>query len=116
LLLTGGKRSAWYDSGMSDEPVGKQAYGLTGLGAGPLARVPVRRRDSDYTLSAWRLEVTCDQGSGAIVLVEISPAESRYRGDGVFLGWPQDRLAEVYRDLTQPSGDPGPSFELMQLG
>ena len=100
---------------MSDEePVGKEAYGLTGLVAGPLARVPVRRRDSDYTLSAWRMEVTCDQGAGTIALVEISPAESRYRGDGVFLGWPQDRLAEVYRDLT--SGDTGPGFEMMQLG
>ena len=99
---------------MTEEPVGKEAYGLTGLAANPLARVPVRRRDSDYTLSAWRMEVTCDQGSGTIALVEISPAESRYRGDGVFLGWPQDRLAEVYRDLT--SGDTGPGFEMMQLG
>src|SRR5262245_47140456 len=101
---------------MADEPVGKQAYGLTQLVAAAPARTPIRRRDSNVTVSAWRLEATCDQGTGSIALVDLSASESCYRGDGVFLGWPQDRLAEVYRLLTEPEGDPEPRFETMQLG
>ncbi|HJZ85552.1 MAG TPA: hypothetical protein VKN99_10295 [Polyangia bacterium] len=92
------------------------AGALTGVVAKPLERVPVRTRDSEATLSGWRLEVTSDQGAGAIVLVELSPQESCYRGEGAFLGWPQARLAEAYQALTKPAGESAPDLELLQLG
>ena len=87
---------------------------LTHPVAKPLERVPVRLRGSGVTLAGWRLEVACDQGAGAIVLVELSPQESCYRGDGVFLGFSQERLAELYRSLTAGAADG--HLELLQLG
>ena len=79
-----------------------------------LERVPVRLRASDITQSGWRLEATCEGGGGTIVRIELSPAESCYRGEGVFLGWTQAQLAEAYQRLTQSSDDG--ELELMQLG
>jgi hypothetical protein len=76
--------------------------------------MPIRTRASGVTQSAWRLAVACDQGTGTIVLAEVSPQRSCYRGDGIFLGWPQEKLAAVYVAL-QPQRDE-PPFELPQLG
>jgi|SRR5215831_15983042 len=101
---------------MSDATRSRDVCGLTGVSVQPLARVPIRRRESNVTTSAWRAEVTCDQGQGGIVSVELSVKTSCFRGDGLFLGWPQDRLAEAYRAFTAPSGDPEREPELMQLG
>ena len=100
---------------MSDEP-GKQILGLTRLETTPLERVLVRRRESQVTTAAWRLELTCDQGTGSIVRIEATTAQLYYRGDGILLGWSQEHLAELYAELTRPDGDGGPDFELMQLG
>ncbi len=94
------------------------AFGLTGIVARPLERVLVRRRESSVTTAAWRLDLTCDQGAGGIVRIEAatdSGEQGIYRGDGVFLGWSQERLAEVYDTLTRPTGG-GSDFELLQLG
>ncbi len=94
------------------------AFGLTAIEVRPVDRVLVRRRESQVTTSAWRLEVTCDQGAGGIVRVEVATEtgeQSVYRGDGVFLGWSQERLAEAYDSLSRPT-DTGPTFELLQLG
>ena len=66
---------------------GRDAFGLTGLVGQPLRRVLVRRRESQVTTSAWRLDVTCNQGEGGIVRVEAD--QVFHRGDGVFLGWTQ---------------------------
>ncbi len=66
------------------------------------------------TLSAWRLEVTSEEGSGAIVLVEAPTGETHYRGEGIFLGWPQERLGEVYLALQPPEEGGGP--DVPQLG
>lgn len=97
---------------------GHDAFGLTAIETRPIERVLVRRRDSGVTTSAWRLDLTCDQGAGGIVRMEL-PGETDdqpvYRGDGVFLGWSQERLAEVYEDLSRPTDD-GSRFELLQLG
>jgi hypothetical protein len=95
----------------SDTPI---FAGLSGLSASPLTRVPVRTRSTSVTLSAWRLEVTSDQGSGSIVLAEAAAGEAYYRGEGIFLGWPQDRLAEVYHALQPPGEDQG--LDTPQLG
>jgi hypothetical protein len=95
------------------EPV-RELFGLTGLCAGARERVPVRTRGSGVTTSAWRLEVVADQGTGAIVLVEISPRESHCRGEGLFFGWPPERLAAVHDALLPRPDEPG--FDLPQLG
>jgi hypothetical protein len=97
------------------EPASSPApLGLTGLRAGARERVPIRTRASSLTRSAWRVEVACDQGTGAIVVVEVSPQESYYRGEGLFLGWPQERLAAVQEALRPRADDSGP--DLLQLG
>jgi hypothetical protein len=87
---------------------------LRGLVAKPLERVDVRTRSSQVTQSAWRLEVSSPSGGGAIFLVEVSPRENHFRGDGLFLGWPQERLAAAYEALRPKSDEPNP--EVPQLG
>lgn len=75
-----------------------------------MERVPIRTRESNVTRSAWRMEVSCDEGLGAITLVD----DHVYRGEGLFLGWPQDELAAAYASVQKH--DDEPPFELMQLG
>jgi hypothetical protein len=48
-------------------------------------------------------------------LIELSPTVSLYRGDGVFLGWPSDRLQAAYRTLLPRTDDTGES-DFPQLG
>ena len=76
-----------------------------------MERVPVRTRESNVTRSAWRMEVQCDEGAGAITLLD----DNVYRGDGLFLGWPQEELAAAWNE-AQKKPDEEPPFELMQLG
>src|SRR5262245_20617957 len=90
--------------GVDPRAAAAASIGLTGLRAGARERVPIRTRASNLTRSAWRLEVACDQGAGAIVVVEVSPRESYYRGEGLFLGWSQERLAAV-QEALRPGGD-----------
>jgi hypothetical protein len=71
-------------------------------------------REVSVTLSAWRLTIASEQGDGTITLVELSPENALFRGDGVFLGWPQDRLASAYAALT-PKAEAAPP-ETQQLG
>ena len=79
-----------------------------------LERFLIRLRGGTATQSAWRLSVSSGEGRGAIIFVEISPEEKFYRGEGFFLGWPQERLAAAYRSLLpKPEKD---GFELHQLG
>src|SRR5262245_66024175 len=73
--------------------------GLTHVRADPPERVPIRVRSSGATLSAWRMAISSDQGTGAIVLAEVGPTESHHRGEGIFLGWSQERLGAVYAAL-----------------
>lgn len=95
------------------ETAGIEALGLTDIAARPLERIPIRRRESQVTTAAWRLELTCQQGTGSIVRVDGDAVH--YRGDGILLGWPQDQLAELYQTLTRPT-DNGPKQEFQQLG
>ena len=83
---------------MSTEP--KDVAGLTAVRMESLRRVPLRTRQSGVTRAGWRLELACAQGVGAIVVAEVSPAETWHRGEGVLLGWPQERLAELHAALT----------------
>jgi hypothetical protein len=91
---------------VAGSPAGSAEFpGLTGIRAKPLARVPIRTRGSNVTLSAWRLELSSDQGHGAIVIVEGEAEKPHYRGEGACLGWPQQRLAAVYAALLPREGE-----------
>jgi len=88
--------------------------GLTDPRGELLERFLIQTRGGSAAQSAWRLVVSCREGQGAIILVETAPGESFYRGDGVFLGWPQERMEAAYRALLpKPADEP---FELNQLG
>jgi hypothetical protein len=71
-------------------------HGLTNARGLGLSRVPIRVRESAVTLGGWRLLVAADQGDGSITLVDSATPDPIHRGDGVFLGWPSDRLAGAY--------------------
>ena len=73
-------------------------------------RIPVRTRESNVTLSAWRVELSVPRG--AIVLVEIAQ-RTVYRGEGALLGSSQDKLANLWRDALPP---PEPPTDIPQLG
>jgi hypothetical protein len=99
---------------MAELPAPVDLQGLTSLVRTQLARVPVRMRESKLTLSAWRMETASGQGDGSIAFVEL-PSGPTYRGEGTFLGWPQERLAAVWQALSNPPSTE-PPFELPQLG
>jgi hypothetical protein len=88
--------------------------GLTDPRSLGLERSPLRARQTLVTLSAWRLMIASEQGEGTITLVEPSSEEVFYRGDGIFLGWSQDRLASAYAALA-PKDEAAP-LETPQLG
>jgi hypothetical protein len=88
--------------------------GLTNPKTLSLDRFLIRTRGDSSTQSAWRLSIDSVEGQGTIIFVEASPGETFYRGDGVFLGWPQGRLEAAYKAL-QPRPDE-PPFEMHQLG
>ena len=79
-----------------------------------LERFPIHTRDTEAMQSAWRMEIESDAGRGAIMLIDLPEGQAIYRGEGAFLGWPQDRLAAVFNRLRATPD--GPPFELQQLG
>ena len=79
-----------------------------------LARAPIRLREAATTLGAWKLTLAADEGDGAITLVDPTGQASLYRGEGVCLGWSQERLAGTYAGL-RPREDEA-QLELPQLG
>src|SRR5258708_258460 len=83
---------------MSSEP--KDVAGLTAVRVESLRRVPLRTRQSGVTRAGWRLEVACAQGVGSVVVAEVSASETWYRGEGILLGWTQEKLAELHGALT----------------
>ena len=88
--------------------------GLTGVTPEPLGRIPVRSRGASFTSAAWRLAFSAREGTGAVVLVEAGPGEAYYRGEGIALGWPQERLEALYRGCLDTTG--GDVLELPQFG
>ena len=79
-----------------------------------LERVPVRERGGSLTLSAWRLAVTANEGSGAIVRLEAAGGAVHFRGEGLFLGWGAEEMGAAWEALAHP--DAPPETEFMQLG
>ena len=88
--------------------------GLTDARALALERFAIRTREAGVTSAAWRLEVACAEGPGAIVCVDAATGPSHYRGEGVFLGWPRERLETAYFALRPV--DSSPPLEFNQLG
>src|SRR5262249_30861269 len=88
--------------------------GLTnprGLG---LERFPIRAREQSMTLSAWRLSAAAEEGDGPLPLVERRSGGIVRGGEGIFLGWPQERLGRDYAALVPQDDTPPP--EMLQLG
>jgi hypothetical protein len=88
--------------------------GLGEVRAAEPERVVLRLRGSTVTVSGWRIAVEAPRGPGSIVLAE-NGAQKFYRGEGVFLGWSQERLEAAYRALLPPAGGTGGGDHL-QLG
>ena len=85
----------------------------TSGGLRSLERVPVRVRGLGTTVSAWRMIVDSERGSGTITVIDVDRHEA-YRSDGIFLGWTQEQLAAEYQRLNKSSGESQP--DLLQLG
>ena len=89
----------------------RDVAGLTAVIIDSFRRAPLRTRASNITRAGWRLELSCSEGRGAVVVAEASAAEVWHRGEGLLLGWPQEKLEELYKALTasdELSDPPGP--------
>jgi hypothetical protein len=91
-----------------------QIEGLGEVRASEPERVMLRMRGASVTVAGWRIAVEAPRGPGGIVLAEQGP-QRFYRGEGVFLGWPQERLEAAYRGLLPPPSE-GPGDDHLQLG
>ncbi len=67
----------------------------------------------EHVERAWRMQIRCDEGAGAIVLTD-GGEKTVYRGEGCFAGWSQEQMSVTYKSLIPK--DNSPAFELMQLG
>ena len=88
--------------------------GLTNPKTLGLERFLIRLREGSTTQSGWRLAVASDEGPGTIIALEIPPDVVLYRGDGIFLGWTQERMGAAYRALLPKPEEDG--FHMQQLG
>jgi len=77
-------------------------------------RFLLRTLEASSTRSGWRISFAGENRWGAIVQVEIGDGPALYRGEGVFLGWSQESLAEGYRRLLPQTHEE--RFEPAQLG
>ena len=65
----------------------------------------------EHVRGAWRMQIRCEQGVGAISVSDTS-ATKTYSGEGIFSEWSQKELGTMYDSLVpQEEG-----LELMQLG
>lgn len=90
-----------------------QIEGLGEVRASEPERVILRMRGAGVTVSGWRITVEAARGPGSIVLAE-QGAQKFYRGEGVFLGWSQERLEAAYSALLPTPQGPGDDH--FQLG
>ena len=99
---------------MNDDDPGETGSPLTNGILRSLERAPIRMRESGVTHAGWRMEISSDQGSGSIMLVELPDGRSVYRGEGMFVGWPREQLKATYDAMREVPDEP--RFELNQLG
>ena len=65
----------------------------------------------EHVSGAWRMQIRCDQGVGAISLTDTNSTKV-YSGEGIFADWSQQQLGAMYESLVpQEEG-----IELLQLG
>jgi hypothetical protein len=65
----------------------------------------------EHVRGAWRMQIRCEQGVGAISLSDTNSTKV-YQGDGIFSNWSQEQLGTMYESLVpQENG-----IELLQLG
>jgi hypothetical protein len=81
-----------------------------GLAVRSRARVPLRARESQSTLAAWRVELTLPEGAAAVVHADVGGGRSWYRGEGALLGATQERLAALWTECL-PVTDADQSFQ-----
>jgi len=94
-------------------PTPRRIAGLTEPTVKPLERLAIRLRESQVTLSAWRMAASGPEGAGTLVRVE-TPGGTLFRGDGWFLGWTQEAMSTAWAALLPPP--PSEELELAQLG
>jgi hypothetical protein len=73
-------------------------------------RVPIRVRENQSTLAAWRVELKLPEGVAAVVYADLGSGRSWYRGEGALLGAPQERLAALWTE-SLPDTDPDSPFQ-----
>ena len=49
----------------------------------------------EHVNGEWQMKVKCAQGVGMIAMIDVA----QYRGDGLFAGWTQEKMREVYNTL-----------------
>jgi hypothetical protein len=81
-----------------------------GLEVKSRGRIHIRARESGSTLAAWRLELTLAEGPAAVVLADLGPNRTWYRGEGALLGATQEKLAALWTECL-PDVDPDPGFQ-----
>ncbi|HEX4439537.1 MAG TPA: hypothetical protein VH854_05665 [Thermoanaerobaculia bacterium] len=103
-------------SAATEKPAsGPLVPGLTDPRRVALERHPIRTREGRSTLSGWRMAIASTEGEGTITRVDLPSVDGAlHRGEGLFLGWPEERLAAAYAALL-PMDEP-PSPTLPQLG
>jgi hypothetical protein len=101
-------RLVYDEACLSPEDAFPAVVGLTNPRSLGLERSPIRTRGSSLALSAWRMAVACEEGTGTIVLLEGEQGQTLYRGEGIFLGWPVAGLEAAYRALLPPAPEPEP--------
>ena len=62
----------------------------------------------EHVKGEWRMTIKCAQGTGTIAMIDAR----HYRGNGLFNGWSEEKMREVYFALTVTE----PAQELIQLG
>jgi len=110
-LVAGAARRVPGGRAASPEP---PDLGLTNARGSGLARVALLTRELAATMSGWRLSIVADEGEGGITRVDTEEGATIHRGDGICLGWTEERLASAYAALL-PRDEP-PEPENLQLG
>jgi len=89
--------------------------GLTDPRRVALERHPIRTREGRSILSGWRMTIAAREGEGTITRVDLPSVDGAlHRGEGLFLGWPEERLAAAYAALLPMEEPTSPT--LPQLG
>lgn len=65
----------------------------------------------EHVRGAWRMQIKCEQGTGAIVLLDQQETRT-YRGEGVFAKWSQQQMDAMYQSLVPQDSTASESLQL----